>query len=356
MPDPNPIALWSVDRLTSLTLQPGRSGLQALLANGNVVKARVIAMLAGDVAQLEILGQKLEVSTPQALKAGTTISVAINRNGQNLELVIQPDTNNLRPPPAPQLIAGSGRGQTASVEAFGSLQSAAVSIEDWVLSAQAVINEAILSSEANFQNANLPKAQPNYNPAMYTAYPVAAFASQAQLQAEIRARYDWGASPSVPDFGEDEDLRPPSSASEASQLMPQAAVFSSVSNQPASNSTLVIQVPFQLQQMQHPILMTIQQDDENEAQLAPRSPATKRWTVNFSLDAGTIGPIRVTIGLSAAAVSVRLSSEQTESASLLNAWLPELKATLEQADFAVDELSVRKTAGSEMANSAPILL
>jgi hypothetical protein len=119
----------------------------------------------------------------------------------------------------------------------------------------------------------------------------------------------------------------------------------------------VIEAPFQLQQMQHPILMTIQQDDENEARPAPRSPAAKRWTVNFSLDAGAIGLIRVTIGLSAAAVSVRLSSEQTKSASLLSAWLPELKATLEQADFAVDELSVRKTASFDMANSsAPILL
>jgi hypothetical protein len=45
--DPNPIALWSVDRQSPLTLQPGRSGLQASLANGNVVKARIIAMLSG---------------------------------------------------------------------------------------------------------------------------------------------------------------------------------------------------------------------------------------------------------------------------------------------------------------------
>ena len=78
--------------------------------------------------------------------------------------------------------------------------------------------------------------------------------------------------------------------------------------------------------------------------------------MNFSLDAGTYGQIQVTIGLSAAAVSVRLSSDQTESTSLLSAWLPELKAALEQADFAVDELSVRKTASFDLANSAPILL
>jgi hypothetical protein len=109
LPDPNPIASWSVDCLTPLTLQPGRSSLQALLRNGNVMEARVIAMLAGDMAQLEILGQKVEVSTPHTLKVGTTISVAINRTGQSLELVIQPDANNSRPAPAPRPIVGAGR-------------------------------------------------------------------------------------------------------------------------------------------------------------------------------------------------------------------------------------------------------
>ncbi|MGA8770560.1 MAG: hypothetical protein WB610_09355 [Rhodomicrobium sp.] len=67
--DPNPIALWSVDRQSPLTLQSGRSGLQALLANGNVVKARIIAMLSSDVAQLEILGQKSRLGFPPPLSA-----------------------------------------------------------------------------------------------------------------------------------------------------------------------------------------------------------------------------------------------------------------------------------------------
>jgi hypothetical protein len=176
------------------------------------------------------------------------------------------------------------------------------------------------------------------------------------LQAEIRARYEWDATPSASDLAEDQDLVPQPSASKASQLMPQAAVFSPMSGLPASNSALVIEAPFQLPHMQHPIQMTIRQDDENEARPAQRSPAAKRWTVNFSLDAGAIGPVHVTIGLSAAAVSVRLSSDETESASLLSAWLPGLKAALEQADFAVDELSVRRTASLDMANTAPILL
>jgi Flagellar hook-length control protein FliK len=334
LPDPNPIALWSVDRQSPLTLQPGRSGVQALLANGNVVKARIIAMLSGDVAQLEILGQKVEVSTPRALEAGATISVAINRAGQSLELVVQPDANNSRAP-----AAQPGNHLTPNE----ALQSLAVSIEDWVLTAQAAINEAVLSSEPNFQNASV-------------AYSAAALASQAQLQAEIRARYEWDATPSASDLAEDQDLVPSPSASKASQHMLRTAVLSPASGQPASNSTLVIEAPFQLPQMQRPILMTIRQEDENEAQPARRPPAAKRWTVDFSLDAGGGGPIQVTIGLSAAAVSVRLSSDQTGSAALLSAWLPELKAALEQADFTVDELSVRKTASFESANRPPPIL
>ena len=225
-----------------------------------------------------------------------------------------------------------------------------------MLTAQAAINEAILSSESNFQNASLAPAQPSPYSAMQAASPAAAFASQAQLQAEIRARYEWGATPSAPNLAEDQDLVPQPPASKASQPMPQAAVFSPVSGQPASNSALVMNAPFQLPQMQHPIRMTIQQDDENEAQPARRPQAAKRWTVNFSLDAGANGQIQVTIGLSAAAVSVRLSSGETESAALLSAWLPELKAALEQADFTVDELSVRKTASFDSANRSPVLL
>ena len=173
------------------------------------------------------------------------------------------------------------------------------------------------------------------------------------MQAEIRARYEWDATPSAPDLAEDQDLAPPPSASKASQHMLRTAVLSPASGQPASNSALVIEAPFQLPQMQRPILMTIRQDDENEAQPARRPPAAKRWTVNFSLDAEANGQIQVRIGLSAAAVSVRLSSDQTDCAALLSAWLPELRAALEQADFAVEELSARKTAS---ANSAPILL
>ena len=41
---------------------------------------------------------------------------------------------------------------------------------------------------------------------------------------------------------------------------------------------------------------------------------------------------------------------------LLSAWLPELKATLEEADFAVEDLSVREIPRSDTANDAPVSL
>ncbi len=459
MSDPNPITLATVDRVTPLTPQSARSGLQTLLRNGNVVEARVLGVLAGDVAQLEILGQKVEVSTQQALKAGTTISVAINRTGGTLELVIQPDNSGARPAQSSQPAAGLGRGYSAPGEATGSLRPGAVSIENWVFAAQAAINEAalsaetsatiaspgsqpppmaaysaadlasqqslaeiqagyeqesaasapgqdrgqssrslelvprqntdgassppapqplgfgrgyaiagetaasflqsagaslegpvlaaqaaikaVLSAETGFQNATLAAAPFRSIPAVQAAYAEAAFSPQAQLQAG-RAPYELEARSSAPELSEDDDARSPSSADGASQLAQQAAVSSPGTEQQDPNSAFAIQVPFQLPQMQRPIMMRVEEDDEDEARPEGRSRSTKRWTVNFSLDAGTIGPVRVSIGLSASALTVRLASDQAESSSVLSAWLPELKTALEQADFAVEDLSVRE--------------
>ena len=74
-----------------------------------------------------------------------------------------------------------------------------------------------------------------------------------------------------------------------------------------------------------------------------RSRSTKRWIVNFSLDAGTIGQVHVTMGLSANALTVRMGGDQAEffggSQRLASGGH---RAALEQADFAVEDLSVRE--------------
>ena len=132
------------------------------------------------------------------------------------------------------------------------------------------------------------------------------------MQAEVRARYDLDARPSAPHSAEDYDPDAPSSPYEALQAKPQSALPPPVAGQQSSNSALAMLVPFQLPHMPHPILMRIEQDDENEPQQAPRSAAAKRWTINFSLDTGTIGSVHVSMGLSASAVSVRLSSDEAE--------------------------------------------
>ncbi len=223
---PDPIALWTVDRLKPLALQLTQSGLHALLRSGNVVEARVIAMLATDVAELEILGKTIEVSTPKALKAGTTISVAINRSGRGLELVIQPDASAARLAAALQPAGVPGRGPGWTGEIASSALPPATSIEDWVLAAQAAIKEAVLGSESIVQNSGLASAL--FQPVIQASYPAAGFPSQVQLQAEIRARYELDAEPSAPDPGEVQNLGSPASAYEASRLTAQPAVFSLV--------------------------------------------------------------------------------------------------------------------------------
>ncbi len=340
MSDPNSIALRMVDGLKPLALQLGRAGLQALLKAGNVVEARVIAMLAKDMAQLDILGEKVEVSTAQPLKAGTTISVAIHRNGRGLELVIQPDANQPRAAQAPQ--------PAAPGEPVPAPQPQPASLEEWVLTAQAAINEAALSRETAIPREGLASAQQAHGRAIQGA--ATGFLSQAQLQAQIRSRYDLDETASAIGPGHDASRPAPADAAPRPVAQPTPAP-----GQHASPSAPAILAPFQLPQMLRPVLMTIAQHDDSEAQQQPGAPAAKRWTVSFSLDAGSIGQVHVTIGLSAA-VRVALASDQAQSAFLLRAWLPELKAALEEADLAVDELSVRETGRDDAASSAPVLL
>ncbi len=349
MSDLNPYALSTVDRLAQLPLRQGRSGLQALLRNGNVTEARVIAMLPGDMAELEILDQRVEVRTPRPLEVGSIISVAVNRTRNGLELVIQPDPS--RSAPTPQFVARLAR--EGPGETTGGLQPSGASIEDWVLAAQAAINEAVLSSEANLQRANLPSAQPSVQQAAQAYAAAMGFAPQSQLQATVRTRYQVEGNSFDPD--ENDGFEPRPSAYKAAEPTAQTAAYSAASGQPASKPVPAIVTSFHPPHMPHPILLTIEQEEENEAQQTPRSKTGKRWSVNFSLDTGSIGRVHVTIALSTS-VSIRLSSEEAHAAFLLSAWLPELKMALEAADFTVEDLWVREGGRSETANAASVLL
>jgi hypothetical protein len=61
------------------------------LRDGEVVEARVNAMLSKCVARLTLLGATLDVDTPVQLVAGSTIKVAIERGSDGLRLVLQRD-------------------------------------------------------------------------------------------------------------------------------------------------------------------------------------------------------------------------------------------------------------------------
>ena len=107
----------------------------------------------------------------------------------------------------------------------------------------------------------------------------------------------------------------------------------------AQNSAPAILVPFQLPQMAQPVMLRVQQEDEDGADDGSGGAAAKRtWTVTLSLDAGALGLVHVGIGLRDGSVSVRLSAGTAEGAAQLSTWLPELKASLEQADFTPGEL------------------
>ena len=83
----------TVELLTSSIAQLQNRGLELgnLPRNGQVVEARVIALLKDGMARLALLGQTLDVSAPSTLQPGTSISVAVIRDGANLKLVMQQD-------------------------------------------------------------------------------------------------------------------------------------------------------------------------------------------------------------------------------------------------------------------------
>jgi hypothetical protein len=111
-------------------------------------------------------------------------------------------------------------------------------------------------------------------------------------------------------------------------------------------------VPFQLPQMAAPVMLKIEQDQEDGAGENNGAPARRMWTVSLSLDAGSLGLIHVGIGLRDDAVSVRLSASTPEGAAHLGSWLPELKASLEQADFTPGELMAAQAAAPAASGAA----
>ena len=64
--------------IESLGLKPGQS-----------IEARVAAMLADNLARLVIGDAELDVRTPQPLPVGATLTMTVERQGQQLRLLMQ---------------------------------------------------------------------------------------------------------------------------------------------------------------------------------------------------------------------------------------------------------------------------
>ena len=86
-------------------------------------------------------------------------------------------------------------------------------------------------------------------------------------------------------------------------------------------------------------MLRVEQHEEDGADDSGGPAAKRAWTVSVSLDAGALGLIHAGIGIRQGEVSVRFSAKDPQGAALLSAWLPELKKSLEQADFVAGELS-----------------
>ncbi len=86
-------------------------------------------------------------------------------------------------------------------------------------------------------------------------------------------------------------------------------------------------------------MLRVEQQQEDNAGDGTGQEDKRAWTVSVSIDAGTLGLVHIGIGLHQGAVSVRLSASDVQGAAHLSAWLPELKSSLEQADFLTGELS-----------------
>jgi hypothetical protein len=330
----------TVGGLALIPSQPVRGDVGAF-RNGAVVQARVLAMLEGNVARLSILGQTVDVTTPIALKPGATLPVSVDTSGGALKLLIKGEASQAPapkagPPPIP-------------LSALAPLFSAA----------QAAITNAILSVESKFaaspqapdQNAAQPQAGQASAATASLAYETAQPAhaqptvlTQAQAytlpDSETALRLSGLAAAGAPKLAS-------VSAPDLSQApQPAAATSQRAFAGAPQNPAQAIVIPFQLPQMAYPVEVRVERREEENGEdgNAATGARERPWRVGFSLDAGGMGPIHVSIGLRGGAISVKLAAEDAQAASDLRAWLPELKTALESSDLTVEELSAHRTA------------
>jgi hypothetical protein len=289
-------------------------------------------MLDAATARLAILGQTIDVSTPHALQPGTSLNVAVVKDGATLKLVLQQDTQA-----APQQ-APAANNAALRTDAAALLPAAA----------RAAIIGALLGSLSTSQTASVEQAAPSPAQGQPGAAP-AAQEGDAQPQAGVLARNELAAMPQAASPSSPSQTASPSAPSSAHTAQQAAAALPGApANSAVQNSAQAILIPFQLPQMAQPVMLKVQQEEEDGEEGNGGAESKRTWTVSVSLDAGALGLVHIGIGLRQGSVSVRLSAGTPQGAAHLSTWLPELKASLEQADFVPGELSAAQAqAGQE---------
>ena len=242
------------------------------------------------------------------------------------------------PQQATPAVASSGQGAYQAAALPATAATLAVQI------AQAILVPLQLPRDASpAENASPGQTQPATVPASPAAPAVpatqAAPAGNAQPQAGVQAQHGLASMPQAPASSANPQQATPAVASSAQAAHQAAALPGSARTPAVQNTAQAILVPFQLPQMAQPIMLKVQQEEEDGADGSRGQAAKRMWTVNVSLDAGSLGLVNIGIGLRQDLVSVRLSAGTLRGAAHLSAWLPELRKSLEQANFVPGELS-----------------
>jgi hypothetical protein len=319
----------------SLALTPSQplGGDAPAFRSGAVLQARVLAMLDANTARLQVLGQTIDVSTPVALKPGTSLAVSVENGEGGLKLLIKGDASQ-----AQAAKAGSPPALASSLGPF--LDAARAAIANAILSAESKLAASLQAPEQNA--AQEPAAPPQQAGTPAQAQPQTA--ARTPMQMETRPDSATMA-PLIRESAPAAARQPASpSLSDLKQAQQAAAAYAqNASAAPNEATARAIVIPFQLPQMPHPIEVSVEREEEDgEDGTAPGGGAVRAWRVSFSFTAGGMGPVHAGIGLRAGAVSVKLAAENAQAASDLRGWLPELKTALEASELTVDEVSARR--------------
>lgn len=312
-----------VDSFKLVPTQPVRAETFGAFQNGANAEARVIEMVEAKVARLAILGRMIDVATPVALKPGSTLPVVIDTSGGGLKLLIHKDSA------APH----AGKGSTGP--------PAPAFLSNLTVAVQAAITEALLNAGASAKASAAPEEPPARTAPSQQQPSALAEEPPAQTRSDAAKSDYLATAPSNDVATRPASIGAPShAAQEARQTAPQMLGF----GVPVQTSAHAVSVPFQIMQMPFPVAVRIKREgnEDGEGQKdGSGAEKQRKWSVTVSVASVSIGLVHVFISLRGNAISVKLSSDQAEAASHLRAWLPELKGSLEAADFVVEELSAR---------------